>query len=338
MSNDFMFFSDAHLRDVGSFPPFNKIEENGLSQELNNIILGFRFVADMVKKKKPKALFFLGDMYHTPEALPTSVIFGSSVALELVKDACIETDCKFYIMEGNHDILSDTFGINSISTLGGYGEIIKEDGVIDIDGFQIWVAKFQSDKEKVGASLEKGKKYDLIITHLDFKGARYETGKVSNSRVSPNLDVPVISGDIHLPQDIGDVSYIGSLVQNRFNRCDLDGVGGVLIFNTETKKITRIPNKYSKHYVKIEDLSQLEGLPPERCVLQVKCPLPDEESVKLLEGFEYIHIPIPDYKEQVEVNKKIMSMERPDKILRSFLADERPETVALFDEVISDVG
>ncbi len=338
MSNDLMFFSDAHLREVGSFPPFNKIEENGLSQELNNIILGFKFVADMVRKRKPKALFFLGDMFHTPEAIPTSVLSGAAQACALVRDACIEVGCKWYIMEGNHDILSDTFKINSVSQLCGYGEIIEEDGVIDIDGFQVWVSKFNSDKEKVGASLEKGKKYNLIVTHLDFKGARYETGKVSNSRVSPNLDVPCISGDIHLPQDIGDVSYIGSLVQNRFNRTDLDEVGGILIFNTETSKITRIPNKYSKHYVKIEDLSQLEGLHPDRCVLQVKCPLPDEESVKLLEGYDYIHIPIPDYKEQVQVNKKIMSMERPDKILRSFLADERPETVKLFDEVIEDVG
>lgn len=336
-SNELMFFSDSHLRDVGSFPPFNKIEENGLSHELNNIILGYKFVANMVVKRKPRALFFLGDVFHHPESVSTAALYGASIAWGMVRDACIEVGIPFYYFEGNHDILSDIFGINSVAILQGFGEWIKEDQVIDIDGFRVWAAKFNSNKEKVAASLEKGKKYDLVITHLDFKGARYETGKLSNSRISPNLDVPIISGDIHLPQDVGDVSYVGSLVQNRFNRTDLSAVGGVLIFNMETKKVTRIPNKLSRHYVKIEDLSQLDGLPPDRVVLQVKCPLPDEESIKALEGYMYVHVPMPDFKEQVEVNKKIMSMEKPDKILRNWLADEKPEIVSLFDEVFNGV-
>lgn len=338
MSDELMFFSDAHIRDVGSFPPFNKIEENGLSQELNNIILGFHFVANMVKKRKPRALFFLGDMFHSPESLTNSTVYGASVGLGLVRDACIEVGATFYIMEGNHDILSDIFGISYTPILCGYGEILKESQTISIDDFKIWVCKFHTNKEKVKEALDKGKSHNLIITHLDFKGARYETGKVSNSSVSPNLDVPCISGDIHLPQDIGDVSYVGSLVQNRFNRTNLSEVGGILIFNMKTAKITRIPNKMSKHYVKIESLDQLEGLSPDRCILQVKCPLPNEEDVKALEGFEYVHVPMPDYKEQVDVNKKIMSMEKPDRILRNFLSDEKPETVALFDEVIENVS
>lgn len=334
MANELMFFSDAHLRDTGSFPPFNKIEENGLSHELNNIILGFKFVADMVKKRKPKALFFLGDMFHTPEAVTTATLYGASIALSFIKEACHEAECEFYYMAGNHDILSDLFGINSVAQLAGYGNFISEDGPIYVAQQSIYVARFNSNPEKMAESLAKGLNHSLIITHLDFKGARYETGKLSNSRISPNLGVPCISGDIHLPQDIGDVSYVGSLVQNRFNRTNLDEVGGVLMYNLDTKAITRIPNKLSRHYVKIEDLEQLEGLSPNRCVLQVKCPIPDEETEALFKDFMYVHIPMPDFREQVDPNKKIMSMEKPDRILRNHLSDERPELVQLFDEVI----
>jgi len=238
-------------------------------------------------------------------------------------------------MPGNHDMLNDKLGIMSISTLCGYGEIVTDDRFIDVDGYNVACVQFNSDKAKVAESLERAaEKADLIVTHLDFKGARYETGKLSGSQISPNLKVPVISGDIHLPQEIGAVNYIGSLVQNRFNRTDLSGVGGYLLWDVDKRKAERYPNTYSKHYVKIEKLSQLKGLDPDQVILQVRCPIPDEKTNKLFEPYDYIHLPMPEDVHIVDVGAKKVSMDRPEDVLRAFIKQERPGAIELYDSIM----
>jgi hypothetical protein len=328
-------FSDVHLRDMGSFQPYNKVDENGLTLELNNILRGLDFVADTIAKVKPDAVFLPGDLYHTPESLTASVIYASSIGLSKVKAACDELGIPFYIMPGNHDILNDKLGINTISTLSGYAELLFENQVLDFGSCKVGVVQFNSDKGVVAQNLKEiSEQCDVLVTHLDFKGARYETGKMSDSVIEANLPIPVISGDIHLPQKVGSVHYIGSLVQNRFNRTDMEGIGGVLVYDTDTKKFTRHKNTWSKHYVKIEDMSQMVELDPEYCVLQVRCPNLNEKDLKDLGFFEYVHLPIPETVSQVQVGASIVNVEKPEEALRNFVTENRPDALFLLNEII----
>jgi DNA repair exonuclease SbcCD nuclease subunit len=331
-----LHFSDTHIRDKGSFPPFNRIEENGFSRELNNCILGFQFVADKIKEIRPSAVFFHGDLYHTPEGLTTQVIHGSSLALQMVTDACEEVGCPFFIFPGNHDMVNDKIGITSVATLNGYADLVFDNRVVSVGKFKVGIVQFNTDKVNVAKNLERmEKKVDLIATHLDFKGARYETGRISSSVISPKLKVPVISGDIHLPQDLNSVHYIGSLIQNRFNREDLEGVGGVLTYDFKSKKVKRYPNTYSKHYVKVVDKSLLLSFDAEKVVMQIRCPLTDDERAEIDHaGYEYVYLPIPEKASQVAVGSVSISMETPEQVLRGFVNQNRPDAVSLFDEIV----
>lgn len=332
-----LFYSDIHYRETGSFPPFNKIEENGLTRELNNINLGMKFVADQIRKHKPRIVGCLGDIYHTPEALPTSVIHASAIGLEMIRSACFEVGAVHYIMPGNHDMLSDKHKIFSTSVLTGYCQgLITETQEIEIGDKTVAFVMFDSDKEKVQKDLEHfDGKVDLICTHLDFKGARYETGKTSPSQISPNLKTTVISGDIHLYQKLGNVWYIGSLVQNRFNRYDTNGIGGVLIYDFEKDKVTRIKNTESLHYVKIDSIDELEGLSPETCILQVKTRELSDQDKELLQDYLYIHTPMPAEREQLETGGKVLSLDRPQDILRAHIQEVSPNLLETFDEVLT---
>lgn len=340
---DIICFSDLHIRDVGSFPPFNRIEENGLSRELNNCLKGVEFVRDQILEMKPSLVMSLGDWFHTPEGLPTSVIYaGGHLAFKMIKDACKEVNASFLMIAGNHDTLNESQNITLTSMFDSKYVIDEVEHISINDNEFVTIIPFTSDTEEFKRVVEDAKKRGskALFTHQDFAGCRYETGHVSKSKLSPKIGIPVISGDIHLPQDIGDVRYCGSLVQNRFNRFDLSGVGGIIALNTKDMTITRKPNTYSKHYVKVVDLSKIAELDPKRVVLQIMCEADPQELDKLLDGkYEYIHInksangtmiPTDTSNGSIEV-----AVQKPEEMLRSYVSKENPDAIAMFDEVMN---
>jgi len=331
-------FSDSHIRDCGSFAPFNVVEENGLTRELNNILAGFEFVAGQIIKTKPKVVFFCGDFFHHRDTVSGTVLHAAGLAISWVVDACTKVRAKFYMIPGNHDVYSDLLGINHLSIINGDEtlEVIHDDRNLVIDKFRIGIVQFNSDKSKVMQSLEKAcQESDLIITHLDFEGATYETGIASKSVISPILPIPVISGDIHAYQILSSVHYIGSLVQNRFNRSDFDKVGGVLIYDTVTKKFEHQPNTRSKHYIKVEKLDQLKAIGPEQAVFQIRCPVDDDDLNKLSEeGYEFVYIPFLDKGEEQQQGVILDDMESPERILRKHLEKIKPESLTVFDRIM----
>ena len=337
-----LFFSDTHLRDVGSFPGFNRVDDNGLTRELNNIVSGFEFVAEKIRNVKPDLVVFPGDLYHTPEGLTTTVIHASDIALRMIKYACDEVGCPFIIMPGNHDCVNDKLGIYSVATLGGYGAVILQDDELEINGHKIAFVQFNSDKLSVYDKLIAAKKggASLIVTHLDFKGAVYETGIESKSALPSKIGVPVVSGDIHLHQTIGDVIYVGSLVQNRFNRRDLTGVGGVLSFELHSGDWDFSPNWGSKHYAILDDESQLKHLPPERCVLQVRIPELSDSLLRKLEKYEYAHVPSFG-KKGLDEGVPAMALGKSDlrspvRVLKHYVSKNRPEAAFVVEEALRD--
>lgn len=293
-------------------------------------------MADQIRKFKPRAVFSLGDAFHNPEVIDVPTLYGASIGFGEVRDACKEVGCEFYIVEGNHDINSETpIRISSAQILQGFGTVISELFYIDLDEFTIGVVPFYSNPGKMYSLLQEAQiTADLILTHIDVAGCKYENNHDSESDLDPNFNVPVISGDIHLRQEIGSVIYPGSNVQQRFSRSDLDGVGGPLFYDLQTKKPQYIMNTYSKHYVKATSIEDVKNFDPESVVVQLVTDLPVEDVEKELEGYDYVRLPLPRIDEGMEVEYESSGIESPELILRNFISSDNPEALKQFDETL----
>ena len=200
MSDLLLCYSDTHLRSTGSFPPYNVVTESGLTKELLNILHGFKFVANQILEFKPKVVVNCGDTFHNTEFISSMTLHGAAIALDMIAKACQEVGAHHIIIPGNHDILiqDPSKVITSITPLTGFGEICLKRHIHEVNGFKIGIVPYNSDHERAYSDLvELQNQCDLLVTHLDFCGAQYDTGRISESKIEPNFDVPVISGDLH---------------------------------------------------------------------------------------------------------------------------------------------
>lgn len=330
-----LFYSDLHLRSTGSFPPYNAIDSNGLTKELNNFITGFDFVRDCILTHKPAAVFCLGDVFHLTETQTTLTLHGCYLAMDKVDKACKELGIEHHIMFGQHDLVNEIHKVTSISLLNGFGKVHVEDSIVDINGFRVYLIPFKTSKGRLYTSLVEAQTVgDLICTHADFMGVKYENGANSESALSAELTKTCISGDIHLPQRVGSVTYPGSLLQHRFSQYDLERVGGCLIYNTDDQRITHIPNTYSKHYVKVRDLQKGLSFDPSKVLLQIVSSTPREEVDKLFKDYEYWYLPEIQAKEAVNRSYESFSLHNPKTLLTNYIREHRPEALTVVQEVL----
>ena len=131
--------------------------------------------------------------------------------------------------------------------------------------------------------------------------------------------------------------YPGSLIQRTFSKSSLDSVGGVLTFDTSKKKspVIRYPNNLSKHFIKINDIGQLSNLDPEKCILKVVIDTPLPEIAEVLKDFTYMYVP-HTYQHESDIKTTYIrhEIEKPETLLRSFIAEDNPEALEIYDKVV----
>jgi len=345
LSDLVLCYSDTHLRSIGSFPPYNQISRNGLTKELRNIIAGFKFVAHHILEFKPRVVIHCGDIYHNTDYISSMTLHGASIALGAIKQACDEVGCRHIMIPGNHDILAQDsdYIVTSIANLRGYGDILLQKDLLDIDGFRIGFVPYNRVGELVHADLlDYQNKSDLMITHLDFAGAKYDSGKESLSEISPNFDVPVIAGDLHVPQDTGSVCFVGSLLQHKFHRYDLKKVGGILLWDMNEKMARRIPNTVSKHYVKMnfdeDPAGSIPSFNPDSVLLQVFSERAREDIESNFEGFDWFYIKKFKDADDSESTPVDMQLESPKLSLKEYIKNDNPEALDQFERVMNGIS
>lgn len=340
MTDLILCYSDTHLRDTGGYPPWNSLTPNGFSGELNNMIEGFAFVAEQVRRLKPRLVANLGDLLHTTDLVSGRVLAAVPIAEGMVKEACDEVGAEKRTIPGNHEVIAELPGgrlVTSIAGFGQYGEVILDYEVMNIDGFKVAFVPYSADAERTYSRLLRAQEEaDLILSHIDFQGAVYESGERSRSLLSPDLMRPCISGDLHVAHDVGAVHYCGSLVQHRFFRSDLDAAGGIVTFDMRTGEVARVQNDRSRHYVRTynPELSR-RMFDPARVVLQVVTEQTHEEVLDLLPGFEFFTVPKPPSQDgEQRTTYQEFAQVTPDLMLRGWLTEARPSALDEFDNVM----
>ena len=166
------------------------------------------FLLRLCSERRIGTVFMLGDLTTEKDKFPGSFIrkVVSEFRRLLSKDGPID---RFYFLVGNHDFID-------VPTFAVLGEVfpdrvvvIERPRVVDEAGMRIGLIPFGRHKRFFENGLKDVGPVDMVMTHGLFAGSRIG-GTVSERGPSPDVGVPVLAGDVHASQTVGDVTYVGS--------------------------------------------------------------------------------------------------------------------------------
>ena len=166
------------------------------------------WLRDACRAQEVRTLVHLGDMTDAKDYHASSLV--NRIVDEVVKtSACVE---DFYINLGNHDSLRRGHAFFSfLSHLPGV-RFVTEPTELPDDGKgpAAFMLPHTKDPARDWAGLDLTH-YDLLFMHQTVQGARSSNGQVMRGEPLPWLQArKVWGGDIHVPQVVGGVEYVGS--------------------------------------------------------------------------------------------------------------------------------
>lgn len=328
--------SDIHIKEFGSYSAYRQISESGLTKELDNILKGADFLAQTIEETRPDLFFIAGDLFDNPTALTCREIYTGTRFIKKINKACIARGIPLYLMPGNHDMLNrehhhlwmfqDIPNIHIVNKVTHYKEVTFIPHMYDVGEFLDAIAKTENN---------------IIVAHQDFSGGTYDSGMASRSDLDVRKfkDKVFLAGDLHIPQSFKNVHYCGSLVQNKFQQSSLANVGGALIYDSESETpITRIPNMFSSHYVKVRSLAALKKL-PDNVVVSFSGELDKEQMEEQIKevypNLEFQYIKSLSSKPEVPTEYTGLEEISPTKMLEATVESERPEALQQLRQIIS---
>ena len=207
----------------------------------------------------------------------------------------ISKTTKIIILKGNHDYINPDLPyfefLNSIENISFIThiselELSSNDGLVRNVLLLPHTRTPEEDWNEIEPLIRKNK-YDMILMHQTINGALSSNGTKMEG-ISKNtfkkFNGLIYSGDIHVPQKISNVEYIGSPYHVHFGdkfipRCLLINDNAEKLKDAEIKNIyLDFPKKYSISIRNVETLKNLEDLKSGDMV-KVKLTLPRSEFV-----------------------------------------------------------
>lgn len=174
----------------------------------------FPWLESQCRKNKIKTLSILGDLTDAKDYHSSTLV--NRIALNVAYLA--EAVDKVIILKGNHDYLKD--GHSFFSFLSYFKKVQFVDDYLRT--LEDCVCLFLSHTKNPQEDWKKWdfKELDYVFMHQTVNGAVSENGQDMTSSLSSKFEQKpkrgIYSGDIHVPQKIGDVIYVGSPYPIRF--------------------------------------------------------------------------------------------------------------------------
>lgn len=209
----------------------------------------FDWLAAQQKKYKTSATFILGDLTVFKDRHPAALV-----------NAIVEGLCKLkppvYIDMGNHDYISETSPFfNFVNNIEGL-YFIRRPKIVTVENLRFLVIPHMKDG---WPDFAKFGKPDYAFVHQTVDGAVSESGmKLRGLPSAPIAAIgakKVFGGDVHRPQRIGPVNYIGPPYSITFAD-DFDA--GVLLLEPNGKETRLHYPCLKKWLIKINDLEGLD--------------------------------------------------------------------------------
>lgn len=243
-------FSDLHIH---SHPDFD-VQVDHVSSRLRDCLNVLDKVKHYYDKYNCKAVLFCGDLFHTPRAVETSVYEPAFRRLEELT----ENVDRFIGIAGNHDKADLSRGGPAYSSLYPTARLsnaeifTKEAGIVKIGKTSITCIPYTKDQKEFTHSL-KGSRSDIVLAHCDLKEAVNGPNEVRLKDAWSITDLNragdfVLCGHHHHPQRLNSRAVVvGSPIQH--NMLDRGDNRGLVIYDTDTKKLKRIWLNFSRFFL-----------------------------------------------------------------------------------------
>lgn len=167
----------------------------------------FPWLAEQCREEKVKTLLCLGDVTDAKDN------HGAELTNRVVRafDGLRAAAPRIVVLMGNHDYLrAGHMYFQFLDALPGI-EVIREPREdADVKGEPAFFLPYSKDPARDWAGLDFSH-YKYLFMHQTVRGARTSNGQVMEGRDMPALNAgKVYSGDIHVPQTVGAVEYVGS--------------------------------------------------------------------------------------------------------------------------------
>lgn len=221
------------------------------------------FLNDLKKiivKENIEELFILGDLTQDKDG------HKSDLVNDLVKNLYeLSRLCLVKILKGNHDYIDPDnpffYLLNYIENITFYKN--SSEYVFNDFNFLFLPHSRDIDKDWKGFNF---KSYDCIFTHQTFKGAYASNGieleGISNNIFKKCRNTKIYSGDVHIPQTLGNIKYVGT-PYNVYYGDSFDSRFLILSFNGDVIKerfiYTEYPTKFNLKIKSIEELKDFEN-------------------------------------------------------------------------------
>jgi DNA repair exonuclease SbcCD nuclease subunit len=214
----------------------------------------FKQIADICKIDKITYVFILGDGWDRKDRHSAKLVNQSIGALQWLSEQGLET----YVLAGNHDspIYGGVHYWEFLNELDGVHYITKPEF---LENIEVWLLPFSSNpaEDWKDLKLELGK---ALLMHQTVAGALVERDyKLEKGDKLPTLpNIPIYSGDVHRPQTLGNITYIGAPYPTRFGE---DWECHVLVTDTENWKAKEIPleniRRLTMNVMSVDEVFQL---------------------------------------------------------------------------------
>ncbi len=171
----------------------------------------FKWLAKQQERFKPRATMILGDITNSKDKHSAKLVNAIVNGLILLKP-------PIYILKGNHDYISPTnpfFGF--LSCIDGI--IFVSDPLLPWDGFAMIPHEYSQDAFDRACKIIPSRAEGVTI-HACLDGAIAETGArlsgLSAAAIEAKRPLGAWAGDIHRPQRVSGITYVGAPYHVRF--------------------------------------------------------------------------------------------------------------------------
>lgn len=243
--------SDIHLHkwNYGS-----TVTKEGLNSRLVKQLNYLYLIRDIAVENKVKEVFCLGDLFHTNSTIQAEVLAAAWKGVNALYNSGVRFNC----IVGNHDMASKDGSIHSLDWLRHYGTVVDKPMSFELGGRKAIAVPYTESIELLQHTFNRpNHRYaEIALLHQgvnlnDSRGSAWVLNEIFTKEMVPENIKRVFTGHYHKPCDDGKISIVGSPMQHTWSDYD-NAVRGIVLLDTDTLEFTRIPNKYSPKFIKLD--------------------------------------------------------------------------------------
>lgn len=299
----------------------------------------FDRLKEQIRRYNVEYLLMLGDYSVAKDRHPSSLV---NKLVERITEIS-KLVGKLVMITGNHDYLEETNPFFSFLSKYQSIEFLISPKKIRLGEFECWFLPNTKTPTETWKALNFSTA-DFIFTHMTFKGARVENGAIMDG-VSPeifgNTKAKIVSGDIHVPQQLGRITYVGAPYAIHFAD---EFLPRVLLIDKEKEFHDLHFPCLKRHTLTISDDSDLKQLThlekEDQCKIRIPTSVVDVKALKLKidklakeYGFKICKTEtISDPKPKLEQIKQSLTSAKPLDLFKEYVKSDK------IDEGLAETG